>query len=498
MDCCADANPGNPLTFEPHECRYDPTMEADAVAREATRLEAVGATAEALATLEAGAERLAAADPAGAARLLIDAIQISLIVRGPQDAVGVAERAVQQAGVAGGLEAIRAAGRLGDALSWAGRYPEAREAWERAAADTGAVAPDLLAERSNALIRLGRPEGHAAAYRALVAARASGDKRLIADALNLATAAEVQTGRLREALRSAEELRTLVAGDASSIEADTIGLLAWVVALLGDAARFQGLVADLEGLHAALRVSSIGGLAQGLLSLSLGAAGDAADAFDARLAASRFDPVGAMLGLRPYGADVVEAYARAGRLDRARSFLAATLPVAVGSGQPRLIAPMFRAKGIVESDARAMERALEQHGEWANPFEEARTRLALGELLRRWRRRAEAREHLALAAAAFDRVGSLAWRERALAELRLAGDRSPAPHRVSIGGPDRLTRQEGEIVELLRAGLSNREIAERLVLSVKTVEGHLTTIYGKLGVASRAQVLATLGPRQGG
>jgi DNA-binding NarL/FixJ family response regulator len=66
-----------------------------------------------------------------------------------------------------------------------------------------------------------------------------------------------------------------------------------------------------------------------------------------------------------------------------------------------------------------------------------------------------------------------------------------------MGDPDRLTRQEGEIVELLRAGLSNREIAERLVLSVKTVEGHLTTIYGKLGLASRAQVIASLGPRQG-
>jgi DNA-binding NarL/FixJ family response regulator len=55
-----------------------------------------------------------------------------------------------------------------------------------------------------------------------------------------------------------------------------------------------------------------------------------------------------------------------------------------------------------------------------------------------------------------------------------------------------LTRQEGEVLDLVRAGLSNREIAEHLVLSVKTVEGHLTTIYGKLGVASRAQALAVL------
>ena len=77
-------------------------------------------------------------------------------------------------------------------------------------------------------------------------------------------------------------------------------------------------------------------------------------------------------------------------------------------------------------------------------------------------------------------------------ELRLAGERMPARRPIAAAAVEPLTRQEGEVLDLVRAGLSNRDIAERLVLSVKTVEGHLTTIYGKLGVASRAQALALL------
>ena len=127
-----------------------------------------------------------------------------------------------------------------------------------------------------------------------------------------------------------------------------------------------------------------------------------------------------------------------------------------------------------------------------NRFEEARTRQVYGEFLRRRKRRAEAREQLGAAAATFDslepppgvigRLQSCDWP---------ASERPPvAPS--GRAGPEALTRQEGEVAELVRGGLSNREIANRLVLSVKTVEGHLTTIYGKFGVASRTQLVAAL------
>jgi DNA-binding CsgD family transcriptional regulator len=467
-------------------------VEVEAIRRQASALLVGGADAEALATLEAAADRLAPDDPAGAATLLIDAAQIGLGVTGPSRAVSIAERAVALATDASGFAHAAAIVRLGDALSWAGRYDEATAAWRRATIEPGDTDPRLLAERANALIRLGDPTAHDGAYRALVAARGAGERELLFDAMNLVTVAEVQAGRLHEARRAAEEILAAVDGEGTMEELDAVGLLAWVVALLGDEPRCRALIDQAERRYDEFRITAPGGQARGLLALSKGAAAEAVAAFESKLAGNRFGPVAAMTAYRPFAADLVEAYARAGRAEDARRVLASTLPVAVGSGQPRLSAPMQRALGVVNDDEGAFRRALEEHASWGNRFEEARTRLAFAELLRRLRRRAEAREQLAAAEAGFGYVGSVIWRERALAELRLAGERTPAPGARQTPGPESLTRQEGEILELVRAGLSNRAIAERLFLSVKTVEGHLTTIYGKFGVTSRTQILAVL------
>ncbi|MBI2781667.1 MAG: hypothetical protein HYX55_07730 [Chloroflexi bacterium] len=467
-------------------------MEVEAIRRQASALLARGLDAEALAVLEAAADRVAREAPASAATLLVDAVQIGLGVGGPSRAVSIAQRAVDLMAGTSGSEHVATVVRLGDALSWAGRYGEATATWRSASVDPGDGDPRLLAERANALIRLGDPGAHDGAYRALVAARAADERQTVLDALNLVTVAEAHAGRLLEARRAAEEALAIVDGEGTMDELDCIGLLAWIVALLGDERRCRELV-DLAGRrHDEMRVTAPGGLARGLLALSKGMAADAVTDFEAKLVETRFGPVAAMTAYRPFAADLVEAYARAGRPEDARRVLASTLPVAIGSGQPRLAAPMWRALGIVNDDEPAFERALTEHAAWGNRFEEARTRLAFGELLRRQRRRADARDQLALAATAFEHVGSRIWRDRAMAELRLAGERTPAPGSPHVPGPETLTRQEGEILELVRAGLSNRAIAERLVLSVKTVEGHLTTIYGKLGVSSRTQMLALL------
>lgn len=467
-------------------------MEVEAVRRHALALLAAGAAAEALATLESGADRVADSEPSGAARLLVEAASIAHLVAGPDRAVSIAERAVALDPASDGFDHVQAVVRLGDALSWAGRYGDAVAEWRRASIDTGDVEPRLLAERANAHIRLGDPGAHDAAYRALVAARATADRERVLDALNLVTVAEVHAGRLQEARRAAEQAVAEVAGEGTTEEVDSVGLLAWVVALLGDEPRCRALMDLAERRHGELRVTAPGGLARGLLALSMGAAAEAVAAFEGKLVEVKFGPVAAMTGFRPFAADLVEAYARAQRPEDARRVLASTLPVALASRQPRLAAPMWRALGIVNDDEEAFARALDGHDRWGNRFEEARTRLAFGELLRRRRRRAEARVQLSAAAAAFGQLGSVIWRDRAVAELRLAGERTTAPRALPIPGPEVLTRQEGEVVDLLRAGLSNRQIAERLVLSIKTVEGHLTTIYSKLGVSSRTQLLAIL------
>ena len=140
----------------------------------------------------------------------------------------------------------------------------------------------------------------------------------------------------------------------------------------------------------------------------------------------------------------------------------------------------MRSRGAKLTD---FDSALEHHGRWGNRFEEARTRLLYGEALRRAKRRKEAREHLSAATSAFAAVGATAWKRRAGDELRASGARLPRPASGSS-----LTAQEQRVAKLVVDGLSNSEIASRLVISTKTVEGHLRNIFEKLGVTSRTQV----------
>jgi DNA-binding NarL/FixJ family response regulator len=118
------------------------------------------------------------------------------------------------------------------------------------------------------------------------------------------------------------------------------------------------------------------------------------------------------------------------------------------------------------------------------PFEEARTRLLLGSTLRRRRLRAEARPELAAALETFERLGAVDWAERARVELRATGVRlAPAS-----AGLTQLTPQELQVALAVAAGLSNREVAGQLFLSVKTVEFHLGHVFDKLGLARRTQL----------
>jgi DNA-binding NarL/FixJ family response regulator len=114
------------------------------------------------------------------------------------------------------------------------------------------------------------------------------------------------------------------------------------------------------------------------------------------------------------------------------------------------------------------------------PFERARTLLALGSLQRRAKQKRVARDSLHQALETFERLGSPLWAGRARAELASIGGRSP-----SAGG---LTPTEQRIAELVAEGRATKEVASMLFLSPKTVEGHLSRIYAKLGVRSRTQL----------
>jgi ATP/maltotriose-dependent transcriptional regulator MalT len=109
-------------------------------------------------------------------------------------------------------------------------------------------------------------------------------------------------------------------------------------------------------------------------------------------------------------------------------------------------------------------------------------------------RRQDAIEHLQHAYAVFAGCGAKSYRDEAARELRRIGSRTA--RRVPGGGVGALSNREREVAELVAAGLTNRQIAEQLFLSEKTVETHITRILAKLGINSRVAVAASL-PHRG-
>ncbi len=127
------------------------------------------------------------------------------------------------------------------------------------------------------------------------------------------------------------------------------------------------------------------------------------------------------------------------------------------------------------------------------PFERAQLRLEYGQWLRRHRRINQAKQVLSAAHDTFLALASRPWAHRAAAELRACGITVPGAV-ASAAGLGALTPQQREIIELAAQGLSNREIAQRLHLSPRTVASHLHRSFPKLGVAGRLQLHAVITP----
>ncbi len=103
-----------------------------------------------------------------------------------------------------------------------------------------------------------------------------------------------------------------------------------------------------------------------------------------------------------------------------------------------------------------------------------------GEIHRRCKHKKLAAEHLRSALEIFDRLGAPLWSRRATAELARIGLRPAAP--------TALTETERQVAELVSAGLTNREVAARMFISLRTVESVLSRTYRKLGVRSRTEL----------
>lgn len=126
------------------------------------------------------------------------------------------------------------------------------------------------------------------------------------------------------------------------------------------------------------------------------------------------------------------------------------------------------------------------------PYEKARVDFAHGLTLRRAGRRRDAADVLTAARQLFAELGAQVYVDRCDRELKTGrpGSRSAS---------DQLTDQEGTVASLVATGMSNKEVAAEMMLSVKTVQFHLTRVYAKLGLRSRTELAARSSPdRPGG
>ncbi|SFF32486.1 helix-turn-helix transcriptional regulator [Streptomyces mirabilis] len=193
-----------------------------------------------------------------------------------------------------------------------------------------------------------------------------------------------------------------------------------------------------------------------------------------------------------YLADLVAAAVRTGRAEDARLVLDTTRRrLADGETSARLTAIVHRADALLAEPAdaeRHFTAALADPAGDQWPFERAQVRLDYAEWLRRRRRAVEARPLLAAALEVFERLGTRPWTDRTRAELRAAGVTPASPPAGSADSLAELTPQQLQIARLAAAGLTNREIGERIFLSPRTVGFHLYRIFPKLGITSRAQL----------
>jgi DNA-binding CsgD family transcriptional regulator len=197
-------------------------------------------------------------------------------------------------------------------------------------------------------------------------------------------------------------------------------------------------------------------------------------------------------GALPWRSEAALAQLVLGDQESAGRLAEEELQLARAFGAPRALGVALRVAGIVaggDRGASLLREAIEAFERGDARLERARAFADLGAMLRRRNRRTEARELLREALDTAARAGAKLLAEQAETELRATGAR---PRRVVLTGLDSLTASERRIAELASEGFTNREIAQTLFVTTRTVEGHLTSIFRKLQLDSRNELPAAL------
>jgi DNA-binding CsgD family transcriptional regulator len=320
-----------------------------------------------------------------------------------------------------------------------------------------------------------------------------GDESDVAFVLLWLSWLEARAGNFEVALAHAERGGELARLNASqSTDAWISAQQAWVLAHLGevdDARRLGANAATLQAQYGNALVLLWMAATTALLEISLGNARAALAACEPLLAMIEPDGIAEPVPLF-FLPDAIEAMVGVGQTERAEALVAQLDARSEGSDRlwARAVANRGRAlvlsaKGGLEPAAHAATDSAADFERLEMPFDRARSLLVLGQVRRRQRRRAMARKAFDEAATVFERQRAVLWAARTREQLQRLGLRH--------GERGELTPNERRVADFAASGMTNREIAAALFVSVKTVEAVLSSAYRKLSVRSRSQLTAT-------
>jgi DNA-binding CsgD family transcriptional regulator len=197
---------------------------------------------------------------------------------------------------------------------------------------------------------------------------------------------------------------------------------------------------------------------------------------------------------RPWASLAAPLIAQLGDQERARELAECELQEARAWGTPRAIGGALRGLGAVTGGAKGIEllrRSVATLEASPARLELARALIDLGAVLRRDNQRSRAREPLRRGLDLAHRCGARLLEDRAAHELRATGAK---PRRLLLSGVEALTASERRVAEMAAEGMTNREIAQMLFVTGKTVETHMGHVFQKLDVRARGELGAALRP----
>jgi DNA-binding CsgD family transcriptional regulator len=292
-------------------------------------------------------------------------------------------------------------------------------------------------------------------------------------------------GDLRAAEAAAREV--LAVAEEAGLEHVRRFTVPALVMILVERGRLDAAEAALDGIEPSRQDGTLWLLLQARAALDR-AQGRVADAADLAARAQRHRS--SQGGASVLGTAVLALALHAvGDEGQARRLAAGAVEHARRWAVPSTLGMALRAHGLVAGDLESLRAAVAALASSPRRLEHARALVDLGAALRRTNRRAEAREPLATGMDLAHRCAADVLAARARAELVACGAR---PRRLLRSGVDALTPSELRVAQLAAAGHSNREIAQALFVTRKTVETHLAGIYRKLGVNAREHLAAKL------